>query len=115
MILILKNLIITTVCLIASFLNYCLLQIGITFFIPITILPIFCAFIFGYRIPALVILAIGVVDDAMLNVPIGVFSLVYLFVVYIILTFLKNPSNPMASVYIFAVLYTVVNFLALMI
>lgn len=111
MISIVRNLIITAICIVTCFLNYCLLQIGFRFFIPITVLPVFCFFVFGYKIPASVVLAIGVLDDVMVNVPIGTFALLYSSIAYIISVFRQKNINSILFVYIFSGLYIVVNFL----
>lgn len=111
MTLVIRNFLIIIICLACSFLNYCLLQIGIRFYVPITVLPIFCSFVFGYRLPAIVVLSMGVIDDAMLNMSIGTFALVYSSVAYLTSAYGRRPSNPIWLFYIFSTLYVAVNFL----
>jgi hypothetical protein len=105
-----RNTITILICLVASFCNYCLLLMGCRFILPITILPIASLLIFKYKIPAIMIILFGLFDDIMLNFRVGTCAVIYSIISYLISINWKKQYNPMHLIYIFVMLYVVINF-----
>ncbi len=101
------------ICCFCSFLSYLICQIGVYFFIPLTILPVAIFFTFGYKIPALLIIALGILDDVMTNSPLGTFAVTYSIISYILATVCSKTNSPTRLIYIFSGIYIVVNFILL--
>jgi hypothetical protein len=84
---------------------------GLQLVVPLTIIPIIVPFIYGIRIPALIILCIGCVDDVLLNAAFGTFALLYSAIAYFISLKGVRFDRPKLYISIAIVLYTISNIL----
>ncbi|MDR2075077.1 MAG: hypothetical protein LBP31_02535 [Holosporales bacterium] len=79
--------------------------------IPATALPLATFMIFKHRIPAVVIVALGIMDDFMVNYHPGTCATLYSVIAYLISINWKNVHNHMRLIYISSGIYIVVNFI----
>ena len=80
----LKFLSILAILLCTSFLNYCLQQIFGSWFLPLTIIPIFVASFLEFQFPLTTIIFAGIFDDILLNCFLGLYPALYLLMEYLI-------------------------------
>lgn len=98
------------VLLLSSFVNYCLLQIGVPLYIPCSLLVILAILFSGHKISAISIILIGIVDDLMLNAHFGVFTLTYSVIAYVFSLRQSNKSSSLSALYILCIIYVIANF-----
>ncbi|MDR1488720.1 MAG: hypothetical protein LBI26_03195 [Holosporales bacterium] len=96
-------------CILTSFINYCLCQVEIFLFIPITLFLIFTFFIYGYRLPASMIVFLGIIDDIFLNTNFGIIALIYSLLAYFLSIKQTEYGNPNKLFYWAAGIYVIIN------
>lgn len=92
-----------------SFLNYCIVQIIDPYFLPITIIPIFLAILFGYNIPIVTVILVGILDDIFTNSHLGLFAALYLFITYLLVTNKRFFTNKKISLSVFFIIFILTN------
>jgi hypothetical protein len=108
---VIRNTLIVFVCCLTSIVNYCLLQIGCYLVVPATALPLAALLILGHRIPATVIIALGIIDDLMGNYHPGTCVAMYSVIAYLISLHWRRAHDPTRLLYISSGIYIVINFL----
>lgn len=109
---IVKSAVVLLTLIVTSYLNYCFAQAFVRYFLPATVIPIFCSAVFGYAIPITFIIFIGLVDDIFSNS--GIFCLypmIYLAVDYIAISRFGNIHNKNYLVFAFLILFLLINIL----
>ncbi len=101
--------IMASVCLMSSFFNYCLMQIIGAYFLPITIIPLFLALIFEYKVPIILVAVLGLIDDLMLNGPFGLFAFLYSGMAYFVYSKMRHMTNRKSAIALFLSMVLLIN------
>jgi cell shape-determining protein MreD len=96
-------------CGLACFVNYCITQVVTPYFLPLTAILVFVALIYEFNPPIILIIFFGLLDDVMLNGPIGLFVFVYSFLTYLVHAHMRNITNKKLVITIFIILFCLVN------
>ncbi|MDR1233875.1 MAG: hypothetical protein LBJ92_01855 [Holosporales bacterium] len=111
---ILSGFCIELICIITSFLSYCLSQVIGPYFVPLTVIPVF-VYALGAHNPAPGIVAItaGITDDIFLNLPLGTFPFIYIILSYTTILYEKNIKSKRLACVILVCILIVINKLLL--
>jgi cell shape-determining protein MreD len=96
-------------CTLASFVNYCIVQIVTPYFLPLTMIPVFTILIYDFDLPIMLIVLLGLLDDVMLNCPIGLSVLMYSSLAYLVYAHMKRIANKKLVVIAFVILFFLIN------
>lgn len=107
----LNLLIITFVCLMASFLNYCLIQAIGVYFLPLTIVPLFLVIVLEYNVSIILVAGLGLIDDVLLNGPFGLFAFLYSGMSYLVYSKMKHIENKKIGIMLFVSIVLLINIL----
>lgn len=101
-------------CLGASFLNYCIVQIVPPYILPLTTIPIVATSLFSHHTPTNIIAVVsGILDDTMLNAPLGTFPLAYIILMYILRHWNQNTIVKRIIFFVFLIIFIVINIIDL--
>ena len=103
---------ITLMCLSCSLLNYFLVQSVGGYFLPLTIVPIFCAFAYGANFSVVVVFLLGLIDDILMNGTLGIYPTIYLLITYFLCTQSKDLNNRRGLLIAFLLLFITLNLLS---
>lgn len=107
---ILKFLLILTMLLCVSFLNYCLQQIFGVWSLPLTIIPIFIASFLNWQLPLTLIIFAGILDDIFLNGFLGLYPAIYVLMEYLISEKFSSYRGNKFVILTFFLLFFAINF-----
>lgn len=97
-------------CSLTSFFNYLLTQIIGGYFVPLTALAILFYSISGRYIPLVFVFIIGIIDDILLNSPLGTYALTYSILLFILSIQMKKLKNKKFLVFVISAIFLLINF-----
>jgi hypothetical protein len=97
-------------CLFASFLNYCIIQIFHPYIMPLTMIPVVGYALFSNNAPSIVIAVIsGVMDDTMLNTQVGICPMVYIILMHALCLEKQSVITKRIIFLIFLIVFVIIN------
>lgn len=96
-----------------SLLNYCLMQVFEAWLLPLTFIPIFLASTLGRKLPIILLLFVGILDDIFTNGFLGLYPALYISMEYCISEKLADYRTNKFFILSFFMLFFGINVLSL--